>query len=641
MSRILVNLACSFALFATFPSNSQDLHSQWEETYANALKSDKSRALSLLQDRYNALEPSIEKLYISSKLHGFMILNGQPYHSKKTLFDAEFTAHEKNFIDALNDEEQLDFVSANQRYRSLLKYAEKKDSLDGKIIFEYHLCRALNRQAQYQQANVYCSSLNTHIEDTSSSLLPKHMAHRVIANNQEFLGNYQAALDTYQKLLAYIPDYVDSSGIYNDAGLLLSTLGHFEKAKQYINIALTMRDKQMSPLKLAQSHHSMGKVTLKQGDYRTAIDHFTQSKQIVEQYNHLIGLTFAQLGLGQSYIGLGQFEQGTRYLLSALDSATKQDNPQIRGDIYLTLALAHKQQDKLLAAREFALQALDLAESVSSERLNTKSLKLLAELSELQGNFSLALSYYRSYARSELSKRDKEHRSAFIALDTARRNFDNESRVSELTIDNAALRAQLSSLEEKNHLALFGIVLLALSFIGYIYYRRNETARCEKDNLTEALTRSAAIRQIKQQKVASNSTLKHVLVIIDLNDFKSFNDQYGYSCGDRALQHVSTKIKSQLQNSDIVGRLGGEEFIVLLTEVDELDVNERIERLHQAIAEAGFKSDTGESLSISTSFCYLATSKALSDFDELYAILDHTLYKSKTEGKNRIIDAYQ
>ncbi|WP_434998377.1 hypothetical protein ACRZ5S_06210 [Vibrio scophthalmi] len=181
MNRILVKLTCSFALLATFPSNSQDLHSQWEETYANALKSDKSRALSLLQDRYNALEPGIEKLYVSSKLHGFMILNGQPYHSKKHLFDAEFTAHEKNFIDALNAEEQLDFASANQRYRSLLKYAEKKDSLDGKIIFEYHLCRVLNRQAQYQQANVYCSSLNTHIEDTPNALLPKHMAHRIIA----------------------------------------------------------------------------------------------------------------------------------------------------------------------------------------------------------------------------------------------------------------------------------------------------------------------------------------------------------------------------------------------------------------------------------------------------------------------------
>ncbi|EGU39543.1 GGDEF family protein [Vibrio ichthyoenteri ATCC 700023] len=641
MNLHLAKFSCVVALLTALPSNAQDSLSQWEETYASALKSDKSRALSLLQDRYNGLEPGIEKLYVSSKLHGFMILNGQPYHSKKTLFDAEFTAHEKNFIDALNYEEQLDFSAASQRYISLLQYAERKKSLDGQIIFEYHLCRVLNRQAQYQQANVYCSSLNTHIQDATTSILPKYMAHRVIANNQEFLGNYQAALDTYQKLLADIPDYVDSSGVYNDAGLLLSTLGHYDKAKQYIDIALTMRTNNMSLLQLAQSHHSMGKVMFKKGEYETAIVHLLRSKQIVDDYNHLIGITYAQLGLGQSYIGLGDYEQGTQYLLDALDSATKQENPQIRGDIYLTLAVSHQQQNKMLAAREFALQALDLAESISSERLKTKALKLLAEMSESQGDFSLALTYYRAYAQSELSKRDKEHRSAFIALDSARRDYISENKTAKLIADNASLRGQFKDLEEKNNLALLGILLLAFSFVGYIYYRRNDTTRCEQDNLTAALNRSAAIREIKRQPAVNNPDLKHVLLYIDLDDFKNFNRQHGYSNGDIALKHTIDVIQNQMDSRDTIGRLGGEEFILLFKAVDELDVADKVEKLHQAIINTAFETTTGEPLNISASLSYLATAKALNDFDELYAILDSALHNAKKNGKNRIIDANQ
>lgn len=637
----LAKFCCFFALLSSFHVSANSELSLWEETYANALKSDQTRAISLLQDRYNGLKPGIEKLYISSKLHGFMMLNGQPYHSQKTAFNDEFTAHEKQFIDALNYEEQLNFSSASKRYLSLLEYAEEINSIDGKIIFEYHLCRVLNRQAQYQQANVYCSSLSTHIQDVSTSILPKHMALRVIANNQEFLGNYQAALDTYQSLLSSIPNYVDSSGVYNDAGLLLSTLGHFEKAKQYINIALSMRSENMSELKLAQSHHSMGDVTLDRGEYQTAITHFTQSKQIVEKYNYLIGLTYAQLGLGKAYIGLGDFDQGTRYLLDALDSATQQENPQIRGEIYLTLALSHKENSKNLAAIDFAQQTLDLAESIGSERLETKALKLLAEISELEGDFHLALQYYRSYARSELSKRNQEHRSAFVALDTARRNNVGNIASANLASENSQLREQLTRLEEKNHLAAFAIVLLTLGFIGYVFYRRNETKHWEKDSLTGALNRSSAIKEIKRQKMFRDGDLKHLILLIDLDNFKKINDEFGHSAGDFVLKNVVTHIQTQLYSTDIVGRFGGEEFVVLLTEVDELDVAERVEQLHQAISNIEFKSECRQVISITASLSYLATSKALNDFDELYSILDHTLYKAKKEGQNCIIDAYQ
>ncbi|MFA0414076.1 diguanylate cyclase [Vibrio renipiscarius] len=640
MKQRLLKLLCVFSFLITTPVYALNDLNQWEGIYASALKEDKLRALSLLQDRYNALKPGIEKLYISSKLHGFMLLHGQPYHGNPNSFDPVFGELEARFIEALNKEEKLDFLSANKGYLSLLDHANKQNSMDGRILFEYHLCRVFNRQAKYHQAAIYCSSLKTHLLDSSTSVIPPHMAYRVIANNQEFLGNYHAALDTYETLLSNIPPYVDSSGIYNDAGLLLATLGHLEKAKEYINIALDMRGGGQSPLELAQSHHSMGKTLLKQGNYQASIEHFVASKALVKKYDHLIGLSFAQLGLGQAYIAQADYQRGTRYLLNALASADEQDNNQIRGEIFLALSQAYKEQDNLLGALDFAQDALNLAESIGSERLRSQSLRLLAEIAEAQDNFSLALAYYRSYSQSELSKRDSDNRSAFVALDLASRDYANQIKIDSLSESNQSLREKIQLLESNLQYAFIAILILACTFVGYIYYCRKISARYDMDLLTGALTRSAMIREVRSKTTQSADETNYVLMLIDLDDFKSINDQFGHPTGDRVLHHVIEVIKSKMETNDIVGRLGGEEFLILLNDVDELDVNERVKQLHQAIANTPFVSETQQSLSVTASLSYLATSKALHDFDELYSILDQALYQAKRNSKNCIVDAY-
>lgn len=82
------------------------------------------------------------------------------------------------------------------------------------------------------------------------------------------------------------------------------------------------------------------------------------------------------------------------------------------------------------------------------------------------------------------------------------------------------------------------------------------------------------------------------------------------------------------------------EFIILLRDVDELDVKYRVESLHQAISMKSFISESNQTLKITASFSYLATSKSLHDFDDLYSILDQALYQAKQNGRDCIIDAY-
>ncbi|WP_070970017.1 tetratricopeptide repeat protein [Vibrio sonorensis] len=222
-----------------------------------------------------------------------MLLNGQPFYGNKLLFDDDYTYEEQAFIGALNDEEALDYDSATTTYKTLLANAAKPQDIDKKVIYEYHLCRSLNRQGQYYQALVYCNALATHIQDLEDAVIPRYKALRVVANNQEMIGDYQAALTTYQALLASFPPYQDPSGIYNDAGLLLLRLGRIETAKDYLYTAINLRSKRSSPLLLAQVHHSLGEVLLEDNNYPAALRHFEATREITVEFNHHYGLTYA------------------------------------------------------------------------------------------------------------------------------------------------------------------------------------------------------------------------------------------------------------------------------------------------------------------------------------------------------------
>ena len=76
------------------------------------------------------------------------------------------------------------------------------------------------------------------------------------------------------------------------------------------------------------------------------------------------------------------------------------------------------------------------------------------------------------------------------------------------------------------------------------------------------------------------------LLMIDLDQFKQLNDRYGHAAGDRVLLRFSTMVQQQLRESDLFGRLGGEEFAILLPETDEAQATAIAERLRSAMAES-------------------------------------------------------
>ena len=125
-------------------------------------------------------------------------------------------------------------------------------------------------------------------------------------------------------------------------------------------------------------------------------------------------------------------------------------------------------------------------------------------------------------------------------------------------------------------------------------------------------------------------------IAFDLDHFKSVNDRFQHAAGDLVLQRVAHACMAQLRQSDIIGRLGGEEFGVLLPYAGRDGASETAERIRKAIADLRF--DLGsEPIQITASFGIASLSGVVREFDELLKRADTALFQAKALGRNRCV----
>jgi diguanylate cyclase (GGDEF)-like protein len=122
------------------------------------------------------------------------------------------------------------------------------------------------------------------------------------------------------------------------------------------------------------------------------------------------------------------------------------------------------------------------------------------------------------------------------------------------------------------------------------------------------------------------------LAYIDLDNFKQVNDKLGHSGGDNALRLVAVTIGKQLRTTDVVARMGGDEFAVLLTETGTEAAPQIIERIHQNLLAEMKQHEMPITFSIGVVSCAHPTCSA----DELIKLADNLMYESKGKGKNRV-----
>ena len=124
--------------------------------------------------------------------------------------------------------------------------------------------------------------------------------------------------------------------------------------------------------------------------------------------------------------------------------------------------------------------------------------------------------------------------------------------------------------------------------------------------------------------------------MLDIDGFKLLNDTYGHPCGDAALHHMASILQTNARASDVVGRYGGDEFILILPETDPEHAHTVIADIRASLKEKPFITPTGERIPLHASFGMAAYPRDGRSVSDLVVAADINLYVSKRRGGDAI-----
>ncbi|BCN30318.1 sensor domain-containing diguanylate cyclase [Anaeromicropila herbilytica] len=163
-------------------------------------------------------------------------------------------------------------------------------------------------------------------------------------------------------------------------------------------------------------------------------------------------------------------------------------------------------------------------------------------------------------------------------------------------------------------------------------YFKRLTNLAEIDTLTNLYNKAALIKRINKILEMEGKYSKHAYFFLDLDNFKKVNDTYGHQEGDRLLKIIGARIKEHFKPSDIIGRFGGDEFIIFMKNVSNIEeVKQKANSLCNIIYNESLKSKYSFSASIGIA---IYPNDALNQ-NMLMKLSDEALYQAKQLGKNR------
>lgn len=156
------------------------------------------------------------------------------------------------------------------------------------------------------------------------------------------------------------------------------------------------------------------------------------------------------------------------------------------------------------------------------------------------------------------------------------------------------------------------------------------------DSLTHVFTRRYALERLNEELSRSSShKLQISFLMIDIDNFKGYNDKFGHLVGDAIIKAVASGIKSSIREIDLLGRFGGEEFLCILPETTKEGANFAAERIRKAIEDKEIKA-YDEVLKATVSVGVATFPSDASSLTELIDKADWALYRAKKMGKNRV-----
>ncbi|MAD18555.1 MAG: GGDEF domain-containing protein [Alteromonadaceae bacterium] len=466
-------------------------------------------------------------------------------------------------------------------------------------------------------------------------------------------------------------------------GLLFTSLNEYSGAAENFLEAYSLSTQYTGKISKANIAGMIGVMYENRGDYKLAIPYYAEAVAHARKNNEPLNLSIVLFGLGSANFRAGNIDLGETQLIESADIARSLDDSQGVGYALKQLAkISIKKQDYALAEKrlkraaeifadsenrpidfqiskslfEVALATgeLDKAErhrDRAKEFLNPTTMpsdtieieQLEAELAAAQGDLAVAYAHMQqalTLSGEYHATRNSEQLHRLRAIYRVRAS-EQENKI--LEHQNRLQRFALNAQEQRNVYlwAFLGILLLVCCLLAVMVYRvkaqsKALTKLAITDDLTGLYNRRHIIEQLERQVNAANRYKYDLCVaIIDLDFFKKINDSYGHAVGDRVLIEFSNICSKNLRQSDIIGRIGGEEFLVILPHTNLQDGYNALDGLRHKISMVNNVVDIKD-LSISASIGLTFNTDGRESM-QLMADADTALYQAKTLGRDQVV----
>lgn len=376
---------------------------------------------------------------------------------------------------------------------------------------------------------------------------------RLIATIDTVLGNiywrlsdYSSSLDHFMhglRLIQIEPDPESEIFILQGLGALHHDMGDYEEALKYFKrsmepvLADDVIGKAIGLNNIAYTLHEM------QRD-EEALPYALEALELLRSNAYSVGKLEALHTLGSIYLELGDIERASQCFEEGERAATHDENRLQKVNSLFGICEIHQNRGEFESAQGKLLQILEIAKEIRSPVSQCNAHEMLARVYKQMGNYQAALEHYELFHAMPIQI------------------FDEQS---ERRLHNTQVLLEVETIRKQAN--LYRILAATDSLTGLLSRR-------------EFFELGAKI--VKQSK---NRRMPVSLLMVDLDYFKSINDQYGHALGDQVLALVAGILKSTLRQDDLAGRYGGDEFVILMPDIGLLSCQKIAVRCQKAIAE--------------------------------------------------------
>lgn len=498
----------------------------------------------------------------------------------------------------------------------------------------------LSFAGNYAQSRPLLQNIIDHSDDP---VLAARATTRLVMNH--FLNHrYQKAYVLADKLVTQLPTIDDPEARLSALSTIiqmLNSVGQYDLALEY---ARRIKASFPSPKgqcegRLAETQTLLygGKLTSASPDFQSTVDSCLAAGEVVFA-NAL------RLDLASTLVEEGQPKRAIVLLRKIAPSIHKGKYQFHVASLHVTRAEAFQRLGDDAEAHKLALAALAANKPGEVNWTVQKADKILYQLEKKAGHSSKALSWNEKYVTLKQSSVDDAKARALAYQMVKQDVLAKKMKLAALSKQNKILQLRQTVAEKASETSrlYIALLLLAVASIAFWMYRvKNSQMRfrrlAEHDGLTGAFNRQHFLDVSRQSLQHMNKVgTGACLVLMDLDYFKQVNDSHGHAAGDEVLTRTVAICQGELKSSDIFGRLGGEEFGILMPAASCEEGIAISNRIRRTLAATSIRLDSGVTVEVSASFGLACSNTSGYELPKLLRVADAALYRAKRAGRNQL-----